>query len=82
MDKKIKPSDDKYHAALSIMAAKLAYENELCIKSIVKNNWKVKFFLSLLVLCYMRINIFTVTKSLILCRWNSWGSTIVGMVKL
>ncbi|XP_042425807.1 triacylglycerol lipase OBL1-like isoform X1 [Zingiber officinale] len=43
LDKKIKPSDDKYHAALSIMAAKLAYENELCIKSIVKNNWKMEF---------------------------------------
>lgn len=46
LDQRITPSDDKYLAALSIMAAKLAYENELSIRSIVKNNWEVSpFFL-------------------------------------
>ncbi|KAG6522494.1 hypothetical protein ZIOFF_019634 [Zingiber officinale] len=39
----IRPSDDKYLAALSIMAAKLAYENELSIRSIVQNNWEKEF---------------------------------------
>ncbi|XP_073010368.1 triacylglycerol lipase OBL1 [Typha latifolia] len=43
LDKKIKPSDSKYHASLSIMAAKLAYENEACIQTIIHNNWQMTF---------------------------------------
>ncbi|XP_074585071.1 triacylglycerol lipase OBL1-like [Curcuma longa] len=43
LDKSIAPSDDKYLAALSIMAAKLAYENELSIRSIVLNKWEKEF---------------------------------------
>lgn len=42
LDKTIKPTDGKYHAALSIMAAKLAYENEPCIQSVVQEHWNVK----------------------------------------
>uniref|UniRef100_A0A804L1W2 Fungal lipase-type domain-containing protein n=1 Tax=Musa acuminata subsp. malaccensis TaxID=214687 RepID=A0A804L1W2_MUSAM len=43
LDRKIKPTDKKYHAALSMMAAKLAYENESCIQSIVRNPWNMEF---------------------------------------
>ncbi|KAJ8480520.1 hypothetical protein OPV22_024247 [Ensete ventricosum] len=43
LDRKIKPTDKRYHAALSIMAAKLAYENESCIQSIVRYHWNMEF---------------------------------------
>ncbi len=41
LDEKIKPEDRNYHAALSIMAAKLAYENELVVRTVVQNHWQV-----------------------------------------
>lgn len=41
LDKKIKPQDNGYDAALSIMAAKLAYENEAFTRSVVKDQWQV-----------------------------------------
>ncbi|CAL9102569.1 unnamed protein product [Musa textilis] len=43
LDRKIKPTEKKYHAALSIMAAKLAYENESCIQRIVRYPWNMEF---------------------------------------
>ncbi|KAF3320658.1 Lipase [Carex littledalei] len=43
LDKNIRPGDRKYHAALSIMAAKYAYENEESIKYTVRNHWKMEF---------------------------------------
>jgi hypothetical protein len=44
LDTDIKPDDGKYHAHISIMAAKIAYENENAIKTIVTDKWKVRIF--------------------------------------
>ncbi|KAL6633482.1 hypothetical protein ACP70R_026153 [Stipagrostis hirtigluma subsp. patula] len=46
LDGKILHGNSSYHAALSIMAAKLAYENELVIQNVVENHWQMKLVAS------------------------------------
>ncbi|XP_022776149.1 uncharacterized protein LOC111317878 [Durio zibethinus] len=43
LDSKIKPGDNKYKAHLSVMAAKISYENEAFIKAKIIEHWKMKF---------------------------------------
>ncbi|XP_068641278.1 triacylglycerol lipase OBL1-like [Aristolochia californica] len=43
LDKTIKSGDARYLAALSVMAAKLAYENEAFTKQTVNEHWKMEF---------------------------------------
>lgn len=43
LDKRIKTTDDRYGAALSIMASKLAYEYQPFAQSVVTDHWKVIF---------------------------------------
>lgn len=42
LDKNIKPQDENYLASISIMAAKLSYENQYFIKNVVLGSWKVR----------------------------------------
>ncbi|MQM06975.1 hypothetical protein Taro_039806, partial [Colocasia esculenta] len=39
----IPPGDSRYQASLSIMAAKLAYENEATVRHTVTNQWRMEF---------------------------------------
>uniref|UniRef100_A0A7N0TQP4 Fungal lipase-type domain-containing protein n=1 Tax=Kalanchoe fedtschenkoi TaxID=63787 RepID=A0A7N0TQP4_KALFE len=43
LDLKIKPGDPGYNSELSIMAAKVAYENEAYIENTVKQHWKMAY---------------------------------------
>ncbi|XP_050363689.1 triacylglycerol lipase OBL1-like [Argentina anserina] len=43
LDKSIKPENTRYKAVLSIMAAKLSYENKDLVQSVVNHHWKMKF---------------------------------------
>ncbi|KAL3505163.1 hypothetical protein ACH5RR_035004 [Cinchona calisaya] len=43
LDSKIKANDDRYGAALSIMAAKLSYENEAFARNVVRGSWQMEF---------------------------------------
>ncbi|PKA58474.1 hypothetical protein AXF42_Ash021360 [Apostasia shenzhenica] len=49
LDRNVKPTDVKYHASLSIMAAKLSYESKPFIVTTVQDHWKVKFYLHSLI---------------------------------
>ncbi|KAK2660285.1 hypothetical protein Ddye_006818 [Dipteronia dyeriana] len=42
LDRKIQPHNRKYYSSLSLMAAKLSYENKAFIKSIVKDHWQME----------------------------------------
>ncbi|KAK9678537.1 hypothetical protein RND81_11G218000 [Saponaria officinalis] len=43
LDKKIKYGDPRYYPALSMMASKLSYENNLFVKNVVSSIWKMEF---------------------------------------
>lgn len=44
LDDNIKPGDNKYKASLSMMAAKIVYENEAFIRTKIIEHWKVVCF--------------------------------------
>ena len=46
LDKSINHEDTKYKGLLSIMAAKLSYENEAFAKTTVENHWNVSFMVA------------------------------------
>lgn len=41
LDKSIRPDHTRYYSALSVMAAKISYENRAYVENTVKNHWKV-----------------------------------------
>lgn len=41
LDKSSRPGEIKYNTSLSLMAAKLSYENKAFIETIVKDHWNV-----------------------------------------
>lgn len=43
LNKDIKHGDARYYPALSMMASKLAYENEILIKTTISQRWKMNF---------------------------------------
>ncbi|KAL5215649.1 hypothetical protein ABZP36_007050 [Zizania latifolia] len=43
LDRNIKPTDSQYHAALCVMASKVAYENEAFIRDVVTRHWQMEF---------------------------------------
>ncbi|KAI3922245.1 hypothetical protein MKX01_005934 [Papaver californicum] len=43
LDKNLIYGDNRYYAAFSVMAAKLAYENEAFVEKTVKDHWKMEF---------------------------------------
>lgn len=42
LDKKIQHGDAKYYPALSMMASKLAYENQAVVQTTISERWKVR----------------------------------------
>uniref|UniRef100_A0ACD5V1R8 Uncharacterized protein n=1 Tax=Avena sativa TaxID=4498 RepID=A0ACD5V1R8_AVESA len=43
LDKSIAPADSRCHAALCVMASKVAYENEAFIRNVVTRRWQMEF---------------------------------------
>ena len=43
LNKDIKHGDGRYYPALSMMASKLAYENQPLIQTVVNRHWKVTY---------------------------------------
>lgn len=43
LDQAIQPGDARYYPALSMMAAKLAYESESVIQTVISQQWKMEF---------------------------------------
>lgn len=44
LDKKIKIGDIRYNRHVSIMAAKLSYENEALNKTVIQKHWQVNYY--------------------------------------
>ncbi|KAJ6412997.1 hypothetical protein OIU84_005920 [Salix udensis] len=42
LDRNIKLGDSRYYSALSVMAAKVAYENKAFVENAVRNHWKME----------------------------------------
>uniref|UniRef100_A0A0D9WAK7 Fungal lipase-type domain-containing protein n=1 Tax=Leersia perrieri TaxID=77586 RepID=A0A0D9WAK7_9ORYZ len=43
LERSITPGDSRYHAALCVMASKVAYENEAFIRDVVTRRWNMEF---------------------------------------
>uniref|UniRef100_A0A453D681 Uncharacterized protein n=1 Tax=Aegilops tauschii subsp. strangulata TaxID=200361 RepID=A0A453D681_AEGTS len=43
LDRSIAPADSRHHAALCVMASKVAYENEAFIRDVVTRRWQMEF---------------------------------------
>ena len=43
LDRSIAPGDSRHHAALCVMASKVAYENEAFIRDVVTRRWQMEF---------------------------------------
>jgi hypothetical protein len=43
LERSITPADSRYHAALCVMASKVAYENEAFIRDVVTRRWQMEF---------------------------------------
>ncbi|VAH37569.1 unnamed protein product [Triticum turgidum subsp. durum] len=43
LDRSISPADSRHHAALCVMASKVAYENEAFIRDVVTRRWQMEF---------------------------------------
>jgi hypothetical protein len=44
LDKNIRPDNPKYNASLTMMASKLAYENETFIQTTIRDLWSVTIY--------------------------------------
>ncbi|EEF38788.1 uncharacterized LOC8262907 [Ricinus communis] len=42
LDKNIKPDNCRYYSALSVMAAKISYENQAFVENVVRNHWNME----------------------------------------